>query len=739
LEPVWLDANGRPLENPPDIQPGDWVFGWVDNGASAQVQVGEIRASADPETGSVEGTVLAPWMAAPVAVACQDWGRDEADLADAQGGSIAADGAQTFSCAWGGESAVQDGRSIGAGYMAPDGSWVINTFFTGIPTFKAYVPGAIEGYDWPLGRTVNVSINGEYSARAVSKQRPGAAMGRTRVLFELGKDNFSIEPGDQILMTDGSTTKEGVVAPLVVTDFDVSRRAVSGVYDPASSLQVWIYDEEGEVAKADAKAGTWVATFDQLRAGALGGASQQDKDGDGTSIEFEVPQIFSISSTEDLIANDGVCTLREAILAANTNEASGSKSGECPYGLDSQVDIIELRAGEVYALTADKTGADSAGDGDLDIVDNPAPLDLIIRAEGDGRATISQDAALVDDRVLENHEATVRIENIILSGGGNVGGGGGLLNNGTLEMTGSIVTGNSAGWDGGGVYNSGVARLSIDSSSITGNTSDTFAGGIMNKGTLVLKHSEVKGNTSVHGGGGINNEGSLTIEASVLAANTSGQGGALYNSGTASVGNGTLVGGPLPEDANRAEGGGGLFSLGTLTVSDSSITGNHASYGGGLFNWTGGKLTVSNSRVSDNHASGGGGLHNKEQSTATIQDGTVFSGNYAEWGGGGIDNWGTIIIKESVLRENMSRGEAGDALNSEVKGSSATIHASCVAGNGDTAIFSTHQPSIDAAGNWWGSRSGPAHRSNPGGAGDSVSDFVDFSEWLTEPPAICAP
>jgi hypothetical protein len=230
------------------------------------------------------------------------------------------------------------------------------------------------------------------------------------------------------------------------------------------------------------------------------------------------------------------------------------------------------------------------------------------------------------------------------------------------------------------------------------------------------------------------------MDANVLSANSSGQGGALYNSGTAIIGNGTLVGGPLPADANTADGGGGLFSLGTLTVSDSTVTGNRASYGGGLFNWVGGMLTISHSTVSDNHANEGGGLHNKEHSTTIIQNGTVFSGNFAEWSGGGIDNWGKITITESTLRENLSAGEAGDAIASGAfEDSTASITGSCIVGNGDTAIFTNRLPSLGAIGNWWGSRTGPAHWTNPGGIGDSVSDFVDFSAWLTEPPPICAP
>src|SRR5260221_1577176 len=39
-----------------------------------------------------------------------------------------------------------------------------------------------------------------------------------------------------------------------------------------------------------------------------------------------------VTSAADTTANDGVCTLREAIIAANTNTASGGMAGECAAG-----------------------------------------------------------------------------------------------------------------------------------------------------------------------------------------------------------------------------------------------------------------------------------------------------------------------------------------------------------------------------------------------------------------------
>ncbi|HLO33472.1 MAG TPA: hypothetical protein VK249_30270 [Anaerolineales bacterium] len=889
----------------PDIQPNDWVFGWVDNGASAQVQIGDISGTLDLANDSITGAIMAPWITDPVQVECLDWGSGrEPPFENKDGGSILTNGTDPYSCSWAGEWDIQPGQTVGVGYLGSDGNWVANAFatpnvrliafpavdqvfgynwpegsevyltinnppdftqtaivgpsswdpndilalfdFNGqydlkpgdlvtlsgsgmdltytvlnlsvtnvdvaadtvsgtadpgaaltvvpfefgnqalqvmadeygnwlanfaqvginlvggmcgrsemynlvtdnstavdwctpIPTFVAYVPGSIEGYDWTIGSTVSININdGEYTAQAVSEQRPDFPEGSTRVLFETWRDNFYMKVGDHIVMTDGVATKETSVTNLAVTDINLAAQTVSGTYDPDFDLSVSLSGEAAQSLTTDPTRGTWTATFAELTPGAWGGAVQHDADGDGTSIDFQVPSTLLITSTQDGQANDGICTLREAIIAANTNAPSGDMQGECPAGLDGQADTIVLVAGNTYSLTIDRTD-DTPADGDLDIWDNSSPVDLIIMVQGDGKASISQDASQVDDRVLENHGATVQIENLIFTGGGNVGGGGGILNGGTLDLRASEVRGNSVSWDGGGLYNSSAGNMSIDSSTIANNSSSAFAGGIMNKGQLTVNNSVITANTDLYGGGGINNEGMLTVDGSILSANRSGAGGGLYNSGTAAIKNGTVVGGAAAEDANVADGG-GLFNTGNLTVEDSTVTGNRAiDYGGGLFNWTGGMLTVSHSTVSNNWANEGGGLHNKENSTTVIQNGSVFSNNYAEWGSGGIDNWGTITITGSVLRENNSAG-VGDAIaTGGPEGSSASLTSSCIVGNGDIAVFNDHQTRFDATGNWWGDLSGPTHWTNPTGTGDSVSDNIDFSGWLLEPPAICMP
>jgi PKD repeat protein len=48
---------------------------------------------------------------------------------------------------------------------------------------------------------------------------------------------------------------------------------------------------------------------------------------------------------------------------------------------------------------------------------------------------------------------------------------------------------------------------------------------------------------------------------------------------------------------------------------------------------------------------------------------------------------------------------------------------------------------FDARYNWWGHASGPTHSSNPLGTGDEVTDYVDFTPWLSiqKPPIKVAP
>jgi hypothetical protein len=112
-----------------------------------------------------------------------------------------------------------------------------------------------------------------------------------------------------------------------------------------------------------------------------------------------------------------------------------------------------------------------------------------------------------------------------------------------------------------------------------------------------------------------------------------------------------------------SEGGGGIRNIGsTLEVSNSTISGNSAYAGGGIYNEGGGTtLEVSNSTISDNSSDlGGGGIHifrSRSDSgivKATVSNSTI-SGNSTNTSGGGIYNQlGTLEVSNSTISGNSA-------------------------------------------------------------------------------------
>ena len=160
--------------------------------------------------------------------------------------------------------------------------------------------------------------------------------------------------------------------------------------------------------------------------------------------------------------------------------------------------------------------------------------------------------------------------------------GGGIHNRGTLTVSNSAFSDNSAG-DGGGIYNAG--------------------------GTVTLSNSSFSGNhtTRFLGGGIYNHWGSMTVSTSTFSGNNAFTGGGVLNGdgGWLTVSNSTF-------SDNIVWYGGGIANFNVLTVSNSSFSGNSASNdGGGIRTWEG-TVEVSNSTFSDNSAYNGGGsdIHN---------------------------------------------------------------------------------------------------------------------------------
>jgi hypothetical protein len=235
--------------------------------------------------------------------------------------------------------------------------------------------------------------------------------------------------------------------------------------------------------------------------------------------------------------------------------------------------------------------------------------------------------------------------NLTISGGNQVGVF--TINSGTVSIQGVTISNGNAG----GIRNYGT--LTVTNSTISGNTASSGAG-IYNERTVTVTNSTISGNTASNDGGGIfNNYGTVTVTNSMISGNkaVNSSGGGINNSGTLIVTNSTISG----NTANS--GGGGIYNYGTVTVTNSTFTGNNAYYGGGIWNY--GTLTVTNSTFTGNTiGSDGGGIY-ISSGTVTVTN-SILSANSR----GGIYNIaGTVTVTNSILSANTIKNCFGTITN----------------------------------------------------------------------------
>jgi hypothetical protein len=186
-------------------------------------------------------------------------------------------------------------------------------------------------------------------------------------------------------------------------------------------------------------------------------------------------------------------------------------------------------------------------------------------------------------------------------------------------------------------------------------------GGINNEGTLTVSDSTVSSNTASAGpGGGINNEAgaTLAVSGSTVRDNTAlGAGGAINNNGSLTVSFSDLSG-------NSADNCGAIDSTGTaitISVTGSSVHGNIARVadGGGICNSPGSTLTLADSTVYGNTAEFGAGLYDNQGTTSVIAS-TVLHNTASEQGGGIYDvNGGAMTVTRSAVTDNTANGGTG--------------------------------------------------------------------------------
>ena len=208
---------------------------------------------------------------------------------------------------------------------------------------------------------------------------------------------------------------------------------------------------------------------------------------------------------------------------------------------------------------------------------------------------------------------------------------GGINNEGTLTVSDSTVSGNSAsGGPGGGINNEANA-------------------------TLAVSGSTVRDNTSLGAGGAINSNGSFTVENSDLSGNSADNCGAIDSTGTAITAavTHTVVHG---NTARVADGGGICNSAGsTMTISGSTVFGNTSEFGAGVFDNEGTTSVIGSTVVRNTASHQGGGIYDVNGGAMTVTR-SVVDGNTAQGGsgsGGGIFiASGTVTLHQAPVRNN---------------------------------------------------------------------------------------
>lgn len=286
--------------------------------------------------------------------------------------------------------------------------------------------------------------------------------------------------------------------------------------------------------------------------------------------------VITVNTDDDVISGiDLKCSLREAIISANTNPPGLiTPPGECALGDVGEDEIVFDPSIDDMPLLLLIAGADEdlGVTGDLDIFDN-----LTITGNGIENTIVNGNFL---DRVFHVIGAgtTVVITELSITNGvlGEASGAGisngGILTLDTVDIFLNLVSGTTSSAVGGGIFNAGT--LDMTDTTIDRNEADR-GGGIFNNEILTISNSAIIGNKS-RAGGGIANFGDITITNSTLSGNeATNNGGAISNSqaGT-SIGVIDILNSTIAENIAPVFGGGGIANSSTISIQNAIVANN---------------------------------------------------------------------------------------------------------------------------------------------------------------------
>jgi len=191
----------------------------------------------------------------------------------------------------------------------------------------------------------------------------------------------------------------------------------------------------------------------------------------------------------------------------------------------AQATLIVTNCSNDSQLQADVSTAnsDNAGDTITFACSGDIPLTSTLTINGSMTLDGNGQSVTLDGQhqmqVLVINGGGLTLKGLTIANGLCDGCDGGVLFNvyGTVNITNSTFSGNSAGALGGAIYNY-FGTVSITNSTFSGNSAASGGGAILNLGTLNITNSTFSGNS----GPGLENAGDLTISGSIVAENQNG-------------------------------------------------------------------------------------------------------------------------------------------------------------------------------------------------------------------------
>lgn len=308
--------------------------------------------------------------------------------------------------------------------------------------------------------------------------------------------------------------------------------------------------------------------------------------------------VIHVNDSGDAVADDGLCSWNEALIAADTDAAIDA----CAAGTGA--DVIVFDVSSVTITTA------------------PHQVTSALTVDGNLGATW-------------------------------LGGSSGVLDVGTGGTV-SVLGVGFLGSSGTPAVIQNAGTLALDNAYFSSNT--TTGGLIRSSGTLTVAHTNAGSGSSADGA--LYLTGTTTISDSSFLGLSSTTAGApsVVNAldGTTSIARSWFN-----NNTTTVSGGqGGAVRVGALagvTITQSLLNGNIADAGGGAIYVDGGTLTLANSTVFDNHTTtgSGGGLlvHN---GTASLYNDTIASNQSFGLGGGVAIDLSTVSLGNTLLVGNQT-------------------------------------------------------------------------------------